>query len=90
MKFILKRTTQWRDTDKHLLEEYNDFYYRETIETKISGNGSIYHVHFINILSLEELLSFISSLGCGSTIISEDMWNHKKYYTIEIYDGYRE
>lgn len=88
MKFILKRTSQWRNVE-HLLEEDNPFYDRETIEERTTKKGVPFKIHLIE-LKLNELLLFINSLECKSIVMSKDLWYDTKLYTIEIYDDYRE
>lgn len=87
MKFILKRTSNHRNTNEHFLKEDNRFYNKETIEERTIAPSYTRFVHWIE-LNLNELLLFIKYLDCNSIIISED--NHKKLYTIEIYDDYKE
>lgn len=91
MKLILTRTSVYTDTEKHILKEDNIFYNKETIEKRITNKGISYHVHFIEIESLEELLLFVNSIQCKSIVLYKGSWIlNEEYYTIEIYDGYRE
>lgn len=90
MKFILKKTSNYKDTKEHLLEIDDPFYEREIIEERSVTTNDTCFVHLIEVKSLEELLRFIKSLDCKSIVMSKDLWYDKKLYTIEIYDDYRE
>lgn len=101
MKFVLKRTSSWNNyfavnlhrkdeklPDKNISKRWKVT--EEVIEVYLEHHkksSSMYSVHMIEINSLEELMEFQQEVG---SIIIEKFWLNAKYFSLEIYDDFRE